>query len=75
MHDATCKALEVALGERKDAFNKRDEKIKKKEVGGKVGVGRRRRGRGVEVVVEGMNQGVIKTHGMKQNKYFMPSLT
>jgi hypothetical protein len=33
------------LGERKNAFNKWDEKIKK-EVGGKIGVGGRRRGRG-----------------------------
>jgi hypothetical protein len=46
MHDGTCKALEVALGEKRDAFNKWDEKIKKKEVGGKVGVGVGHRGRG-----------------------------
>ncbi len=30
MHDATCKALEVALGEKRDAFNKWDEKTKKR---------------------------------------------
>jgi len=30
---------------------------------------------GMEVVVEGMNHGAVKTHGMKQNKYCMPSLT
>jgi hypothetical protein len=29
---------------------------------------------GVEVVVEGMNQGAAKAHGKKQNKSFMPSL-
>jgi hypothetical protein len=46
MHDARCKAFEVALGEMRDAFNKWDEKIKKKEVGGKVGVGGRGRGWG-----------------------------
>jgi len=30
MHDATCKALEVALGEKRDAFKKWDEKTKKR---------------------------------------------
>jgi hypothetical protein len=29
MHDAKCKALQVALGEKRDAFNKWDEKDKK----------------------------------------------
>lgn len=44
MQDAARKALEAALGEKKDSFSKWDEEIKKREAGG--GGGGRGRGRG-----------------------------
>ncbi|CAK9881278.1 unnamed protein product [Sphagnum jensenii] len=44
--DAARKALEAALGEKKDAFSKWDEEIKKREAGGGGGGGGGGRGRG-----------------------------
>jgi hypothetical protein len=46
MQDAARKALEAALGEKKDAFSKWDEEIKKREAGGGGGGGGRGRGWG-----------------------------
>ncbi len=46
MQDAARKALEAALGEKKDAFSKWDEEIKKREAGGGGGGGGGGRGRG-----------------------------
>jgi hypothetical protein len=46
MQDAARKALEAALGEKKDAFSKWDEEIKKRVAGGGGGGGGRGRGWG-----------------------------
>ena len=42
VQDAARKALEAALGEKKEAFSKWDEEIKKRETGGGGGGGRGR---------------------------------